>query len=209
MTTYMSTANIHSASRLRIPMSPDQIRRLNLPRAGMGRRGYSEPHVDALLERLAVDAEHASDINQALRSQLEHAKDALKQWHVDYKKKLGQTNETVTMDAINLMSRVRRQADGLVARAQDYAASVSWDAQHQAETIFAAAQRRAEVEAEQAAQVYRHESGSQYAAEIEEMKRRIAWLQAFTHAVQMQLATAAQAFVDELGRLAEIIPGHR
>lgn len=209
MTTYMSTANIHSASRLRIPMSPDQIRRLNLPRAGIGRRGYSEPHVDALLERLAVDAEQAADVNRALRSQLEHAKDALKQWHIDYKRKLGQTNETITVDTINLMSRVRRQADGLVAQAQDYAASVSWDAQNQAETIFAAAQRRAEVEAEQAAQVYRHESGRQYAAEIEEMKRRIAWLQAFTHAVQMQLATAAQAFVDELGRLAEIIPGQR
>jgi DivIVA domain-containing protein len=204
MTTY--TSNAEAQRRRRIPMSPEQIRRPHLPRSGMGRRGYSEAHVDALLARLAADAEHTAEVNQDLRAQLQHAKDALRQWHTDYQSRHPVSQQTISADAVNLMSRAQRQADGLVAQAQDYAARVSWEAHHEANNILAAAQQRAEVEAERAVHAYRHDAGRRYAAEIEEMKRRLAWLHAFTHAIQVQLTTAAQAFVDEVGKLTDLIP---
>jgi DivIVA domain-containing protein len=205
MTTYMSAIDNPPPHR-HIPLSPDQIRRHQLPRAGMGRRGYSEAHVDALLDRIASDTENAIEANQELRAQLQHMKDALKQWQTDYQTMHPVTRESISADAVNLMARAQRQADGLVAQAQDYAARLSWEAQHQASSILASAQQRAEIEAEHAVHTYRHEAGRRYAAEIEEMERRLAWLQAFTHAVQVQLTTAAQAFVEEVGKLTELIP---
>jgi DivIVA domain-containing protein len=202
MTIYAAGVASSTQARRRIPLSPDQIRHPNLPRAGVGRRGYAEAHVDALLDRIAADAERAVEVNQGLRAQLQHAKDALRQWHIDYQTKLQPGN----VDAVNLMSRAQRQADELVTQAQDYAARLSWEAKHHANTILATAHQRAEIEAEKAVHAYRHESGRRYAAEIEEMERRLAWLQAFTQAIQVQLTTAAQAFVEEVGKLTELIP---
>jgi hypothetical protein len=163
--------------------------------------------VDALLTRLATDAQQAAEVNQDLRVQLQHAKDALKQWHADYQSKLVASRETLDTDAIKLMTKAQRQAEDVAAQAQGCRTPASWEGQSRADGVLAAAQHKADVEAERAVHAYRQDPGGRYAAELEEMERRLAWVTAFTDAVQVELTTTAQAFVDEIGRLADIDPG--
>jgi hypothetical protein len=72
----------------------------------------------------------------------------------------------------------------------------------QAERVLRDAQERADVASEAAAHDYRYTSGGGYAAELEEMERRVAWLRAFCHAIQVQLNAATDAFSREVDKLA-------
>jgi vacuolar-type H+-ATPase subunit H len=76
--------------------------------------------------------------------------------------------------AVQVLSAAQQQADSMIAQAQDYARRVTEHARQQYEDVLRSAQVQAQEEAERAVQHYRARAGAQYAAEFEELERRLA-----------------------------------
>lgn len=201
------------------PLSPDQIRNIELPRTTLGRRGYSETEVDTLLRRLATEVESWVSENTGLRVENERLKNAWREWHrrnqpevghLEPKGLAGQPNP----DAVLVMSRAQQEADSLIAQAQDYARRITEHARTQYEEVLRSAQLQAQDEAEAAVLEYRARAGSGYAAEIEELERRLAWTRTFLGAiegVEVQLKSAREALsleVEKIGVTALEAPRH-
>ncbi|MBB5998535.1 vacuolar-type H+-ATPase subunit H [Streptomonospora salina] len=106
-------------------------------------------------------------------------------------------------DAVNLLSAAQQQADAYVAQAQDYCRQLTDQARQQADDILVEARDQAGAAAEEAARGYRKSAGPSYDADLEEMERRIAWVQTFCRAVQVQMQAASDAFSQEIARLSE------
>lgn len=204
MTTYPTDRADARPVQRRIMMSANQLRNVQLGRTSLGRRGYTEEDVDNLLERLAVDIEAWGIQAASLRADNERYRDALREWHAHYAQEhqgqeLPVRRTEAHVEAVNLLSRAQQNADALIAQAQTYARQVMVQAQQQAASTLADAQQQAEVAANQAVQEYRRQSGDMYAAELEEMQRRAAWLKGFVKSihVQLQAATDTVAVLDQ------------
>ncbi|HEY1574847.1 MAG TPA: hypothetical protein VGG05_26195 [Pseudonocardiaceae bacterium] len=96
----------------------------------------------------------------------------------------------------------REASQAYVAQAQAYSRRVAVEARQRAELVLRDAQERADAASETAAKDYRY-SGGRYAAELEEMERRVAWLRACCHAIQVQLHAATDAFTREVDKLSQ------
>lgn len=176
-------------------------------RASLARRGYDVEEVHLFLQRVAEDIAACEAEKGKLRDEINR----LRNWHrvrghdVDG---TGQASQAYAKaQAVQVLSDAQLQAEAYVAQAQAYSRRVAAEARQQAELMLREAQQRADVASDSAAKDYRSNSGSGYAAEMEEMERRVAWLRAFCHAIQVQLHAATDAFTREVDNLAQF-PDH-
>lgn len=194
----------------RRPLSPEQIRNAQLPKTTLGRRGYTEPEVEQLLHRLAADVEGWIAHSSGLRAENERLKNALRQWSKGAANGNGTANENggdpskPHPDAVQALSRAQQEADSIVAQAQDYARRIAEHARQQYEEILRGAYEDALAEADRAAREYKATPGNDYAAEWDELQRRLAWARTFLGAVQgaeAQLKAAGDAIAYEVEKL--------
>jgi DivIVA domain-containing protein len=152
------------ASRRR--MTPSEIRHATLGRTGLGRRGYHEPEVNHLLNRVADDVEGWMTEHTALRAENETLKAALRDWkrsQRDHAARLAATGSASKTDPVTLLRRVQE----CVQELQD-AGYRDWQ--------LLQAHQRAFEEAELAVHDYRFRAGGRYSAAIEDLERRVAWV---------------------------------
>jgi cell division septum initiation protein DivIVA len=185
-------------------LTPERVRSATFPRAPLGRRGVDEEEIRRFLIRVAEDLAARDNAEANLRAENSRIKEHLVRWQSEQANRrnarLGPQGPSI--EAVNAMSRAQQQADAFMAQAQDYARRVTTHAREQADSILRDAHDRAERAAEEAAQDYRHRAGEGYTAEVEEMQRRVAYLRAFGHTMQVQLHAAAQAFMNEVDKIA-------
>ncbi|QBI56514.1 DivIVA domain-containing protein [Streptomonospora litoralis] len=179
-------------------LSPERIRAQEFSRTSLGRRGYNEEEVRGFIGRVAEDIA-ASDAEKAsLRAEI----DRLRRRYREQNNSAAAT-EGPPADAVNLLSAAQQQADAYVAQAQEYCRQLTDQARQQADDILVEARDQAGAAAEEAARGYRARSGSSYDADLEEMERRVAWIQTFCRAVQIQMQAASDAFSKEIARLSD------
>lgn len=189
--------------RRRASLTPDRVRNTVFSRAALARRGYDVDEVHLFLQRVAEDISAGDREKGKLREEINR----LRNWHrvrghdVDGTGQITQAHAKA--QAVQVLTDAQLQAEAYVAQAQAYSRRVAVEARQQAETMLRDAQQRAEAASDLAAKDYRYTSGSGYAAELEEMERRVAWLRAFCHAIQVQLHAATDAFTREVDNLAQ------
>jgi DivIVA domain-containing protein len=197
----------------RRPLSPEQIRSVELPKTTLGRRGYSEPEVEQFVARLASDVEGWIAHSSSLRSEIDRLKTALRQWSKNGSingNAAGHDSSKPHPDAVQVMSRAQQEADSILAQAQDYARRVAEYARQQYEEILRGAYEDALAEADRAEREHRIGPDTDYAAEWEELQRRLAWARTFLGAVQgaeAQLKAAGEAIAYEVDKLDGISQG--
>ncbi|PRY00879.1 DivIVA domain-containing protein [Allonocardiopsis opalescens] len=191
-------------------LSPEQVRAQEFGRTSLGRRGLNEDEVRQFLHRVAEEIAAGDAEKLSLRSDLERLRDRFRatkdtgKRDSDDEQPQQQQPRRPSAEAVNVLAAAQQQADAYIAQAQDYARRVTVQAREQAELTLREAQERAEEAADEAGRVYRAQAGERYAAELEEMERRVAWLKTFCHAVQVQMQAASDAFAKEIGRLGEL-----
>jgi cell division initiation protein len=199
-------------------LTPERVRTMNFPRTPIGRRGWSEDDVRSFLQRVAEEISGRDAVESALRAEVAYYKDRLVQWRSERAASEaggagtgsggGAPPEPAvpepTLEAINLLSQAQQEADAYVAQAQDYCRRLTAEARDHAQAILGDAQARAETAAERAVHDYRARSGEGYAAELEELERRLAWARTFLaslETVETQLRTAREALTYEVDKL--------
>jgi cell division initiation protein len=213
MTTYAnSEAGWSMRSTRPLPLSPEQVRRANLTRTPLGRRGYDEHDVHALLNRVAAELESAHTEQATLRDENARLKEAMKQWHARQTRSQGaaaangSSELAVRQSAVQVMSRAQREADKVVADAQNYARLVVEHARNQHDEILREGYQQAQLAAEMAARRYRAEAGSSYRADLEELERHLTWAQTFIAAIdsaENMIRAARLGLTHELRRIRE------
>ncbi|WP_169775398.1 DivIVA domain-containing protein [Streptomonospora alba] len=179
-------------------LSPERVRAQEFSRTPIGRRGFSEEEVRRFMGRVAEDIA-ASDAEKAsLRAEIDRLRRRYREQNAS-----PADAEGPPADAVNLLSAAQQQADAYVAQAQDYCRQLTEQARQQAEDILVEARDQAGAAAEEAARGYRKSAGPSYDADLEEMERRVAWIQTFCRAVQVQMQAASDAFSQEIARLSE------
>jgi DivIVA domain-containing protein len=181
-------------------LTPDEVRTMRFSRTPLGRRGLSEDEVRTALVRVAEDMSSSDAEKAALRAEVSRLRDYFRRHHPEAK--VIEHDHRPRAEAVNILSQAQQQADAYVAQALEYGRQVTAQARHQAEDLLQDAQRRAEAAAESAAHEYRRQAGHQYAAQIEELERRSAWLRTFAKAVQVQMQSATDAFSREIEKVA-------
>nr|WP_255429906.1 DivIVA domain-containing protein [Streptomonospora sp. PA3] len=180
-------------------LSPERVRAQEFSRTPIGRRGYNEEEVRRFIGRVAEDIA-ASDAEKAsLRAEIDRLRRRYREQNNS-----AAAFEGPPADAVNLLSAAQQQADAYVAQAQEYCRQLTDQARQQAEDILVEARDQAGAAAEEAARGYRANAGTSYDADLEEMERRVAWIQTFCRAVQIQMQAASDAFSTEIARLSEI-----
>lgn len=191
-------------SRRRAPLTPDRVRTTVFSRSSIARRGYDTDEVHLFLQRVAEDIAASEREKGKLRAEIER----LRSWYKSRGHDVDGTQRATTQayakaQAVQMLSDAQLQVEAYVAQAQAYSRRIAVEARQQAELVLRDAQERADAASETAAKDYRYHSGGGYAAELEEMERRVAWLRAFCHAIQIQLHAATDAFSREVDKLAQ------
>lgn len=196
-------------------LTPERVRSTDFTRTPIGRRGVSEEEVQAFLLRVAEDIAARDAAEATLRAEVAFYKDRLRNWQgARSGEGTGEveaaapaappTPAPATVEAVNILSRAQQEADAYVAQAQEYCRRLTEDARDHADAILAEARQEAEAAGEQAARDYRSRSGAGYAAEFEELERRLAWARTFVaslETVETQLRTTREALAWEFERL--------
>ena len=182
-------------------LTPDHVRSMRFSRTPIGRRGLAEDEVRAALSGIAEDMATSDAEKAALRAEVSRLRNYFRENHPEAKV-VEHDDRRPRAEAVNILSQAQQQADAYVAQALEYGRQVTSQARHQAEELLRDAQRRAEAASESAAHEYRRQSGTQYAAQIEELERRVAWLKTFAKAVQVQMQSATDAFSREIEKVA-------
>jgi DivIVA domain-containing protein len=146
-------------------MTAGDIRHATLGRTGLGRRGYHEPDVDELLDRIADDVDAWAGDLAVLRAENEALKTALRDWQSS------QHGNHVygaagNEDPVALLRRVHECVEELPTSGHR-------------ERRLLRAQQQAHDEAGLAVHDYRFRAGTRYSAAIEELEQRIAWARVF------------------------------
>ncbi|MFC3995787.1 DivIVA domain-containing protein [Nocardiopsis sediminis] len=188
-------------------LSPERVRNQDFSRASLGRRGYDEQEVRMFIGRVAEDIAAGDAERMSLRSEIER----LRQRFREQQSAPPEPRPSgPPADAVNLLSAAQQQADAYVAQAQEYCRQLTEHARRQAEDIMAEARSQAEAAAEAAVREYRAGAagaGARHSADLEEIERRVAWLQSFSRAVQIQMQAASDAFSREIIRLGDLSNG--
>jgi cell division septum initiation protein DivIVA len=184
MTAYVESDSGWTTRAAPRSVTPDQLRRPALGRTPLGRRGYDENHVHALLNRVATELESVLSERAALRGENARLKEAMRQWHTRHAANPAAQLATESREsAVQVLSRAQREADQVVADAQNYARSMVEHARDQYDAILREAYGQAQMAAEMAARNYRTEAGDEYRADLEELQRHVAWAQTFVAAI--------------------------
>jgi cell division septum initiation protein DivIVA len=219
MTTSVERA-VYSARPDRSRLSPEKVRGHSFTRAPLGRRGISEDEVSQFCGRVADEISQLAAENSALRTENDRLKTALRQWQTEQATKRADENwqsrrpseggrgEAASRRAattVQAAAQVQREAEAILRRASGDADQATDSGPYEA--VLQEAQRRADKEAERVARSYRGRAGTRYAAEFEELERRLAWATTFlstVEAVEAQLRAARESLafqVEHLGKL--------
>lgn len=191
--------NTEPTRRTQPRLSPEAVRAHTFARASLRRRGVDEEEVRAFIGRVAEELASADAEKAGLRAEIERLRDRFREHN-----RAEDSMDRPSAEAINVLSAAQQQADNYVAQAQDYCREVTNQARHQADEIMQEAHDRAEHAANEAARAYRAPSGAGYSAELEDMERRVAWIQSYCRTVQVQMQAASDAFSREIGRLGDL-----
>ncbi|GAB2966595.1 DivIVA domain-containing protein [Amycolatopsis acidiphila] len=188
-------------------LTPERIRSITFSKSPLGRRGIDPDEVELFQRRLAEEMAAGEAENARLRAEVERLRD----WYRSHNENIDPALVTaqVNVEAVNLLSEAQLQAEAYIAQAEAHCRRLTGDARRQATTLLRDAEQQAEVAAQQAVRAYRDGAGADHAAEIEDMERRLAWLRAFCHAVQVQLHAASDAFAQEIDKLTQFTPPDR
>jgi cell division septum initiation protein DivIVA len=214
MTTSVENA-AYGARTYRSRLSPEKIRARTFSRAPLGRRGVSEDDVVQFCGRLAEEIAAWMAENAALRTENDRLKTALRQWQSEQATKRADENwqskkpqpTPAAVQASRAATQVQREAEAILARAATDVEQPETRDRHPYETVLQEAQRRADEEAERIARAYRNRAGTRYAAEFEELERRLAWATTFLEtieAVETQLRAARETLAYEVEHLAKL-----
>ena len=189
--------------RRRASLTPDRVRTTVFSRSSLARRGYDVDEVQLFLQRIAEDIAASETEKGKLREEIHRLRSWYRSRGHDIDGTRQATQAYANAQAVQLLSDAQLQAEAYIAQAQAYSRRVAVEARQQAELVLRDAQERADAASETAAQDYRYNAGNGYAAELEEMERRMAWLRAFCHAIQVQLHAATDAFTREVDKLSQ------
>ncbi|HWC84378.1 MAG TPA: DivIVA domain-containing protein [Pseudonocardiaceae bacterium] len=193
-----------TAPRRRRPLSPDRVRATEFNRTPLGRRGYDVDEVQLFLRQMAEEIAVSETEKARLRQEILRLQRWYRDHGTDVTARRAVSAAEVRAQAVTLLSEAQLPAEAYIAQAQAYSRRVAVEARQQAEPVLSDAQQRADTAAEAAAKDYRYHAGDHYAAELEEMERRLAWLRAFCHAIQVQLHAASDAFTAEVDKPADL-----
>lgn len=223
MTTSVDNS-VYGARAYRSRLSPEKIRARTFARAPLGRRGVSEDEVSRFCARLAEEIAVWSAENAALRTENDRLKTALRQWQSEQATKRADENwqskrpsgsagraepapARPPLAPVQAATQVQREAEAILSRASGDGDQAGERDRRPYDAVLREAQRRADKEAEQVARAYRNRSGAQYAAEFEELERRLAWATAFldtVETVEAQLRAARETLAYEVEHLAKL-----
>lgn len=186
-------------------LTPEQVRSITFSKSPLGRRGVDANEVELFQRRIAEEIAAGEAENARLRAEI----DRLRDWYRSRGENIDSAPQKPQVDlvAVQMLSEAQLQAEAYIAQAEAHCRQVTGDARRQASALLEEAQQRAEAAAAEAVQQYRTDSGANHAAGVEELERRMAWLRAFCHAVQVQLHAASDAFAQEVDKLARL-PEH-
>jgi cell division septum initiation protein DivIVA len=224
MTTSVDNS-VYGARAYRSRLSPEKIRARTFARAPLGRRGVSEDEVSRFCGRLAEEIAQWNAENAALRTENDRLKTALRQWQSEQatkragenwqsRKPSGSAGQAEPASArpplatVQAATQVQREAEAILSRAAESDGDQAVERDRRPyDAVLREAQRLADKEAEQVARAYRNRSGSQYAAEFEELERRLAWATAFldtVETVEAQLRAARETLAYEVEHLSKL-----
>ncbi|WP_067971973.1 DivIVA domain-containing protein [Nocardiopsis trehalosi] len=195
-----------AARRSQPRLSPERVRTQEFSRASLGRRGYDEQEVRFFIGRLAEDIAAGDAERMSLRSEIERLRTRFREQQSTAADPAPHPSGPPA-DAVNLLSAAQQQADAYVAQAQEYCRQLTEQARRQSDEILQEARVQAEAAAEAAVAEYRATAGPRHSADLEEVERRVAWLQSFSRAVQIQMQAASDAFAREISRLSDLSAG--
>ncbi|TNC26966.1 DivIVA domain-containing protein [Amycolatopsis alkalitolerans] len=183
-------------------LTPERIRSITFSKSPLGRRGVDPSEVELFQHRLAEEIAAGEAENARLRAEI----DRLRDWYRSHGENVDPSLIPLKADveAVNLLSEAQLQAEAYIAQAEAQCRRLTGDARRQALTLLADAEQQADIAAQEVAGAGHGPPGSRYADEIDEMERRLAWLRAFCHAVQVQLHAASDAFANEVDKLAQL-----
>lgn len=221
MTTSVESA-VYSVRPYGSRLSPEKIRSRRFSRAPLGRRGISEDEVSQFCVRVAEEVSRLEAENATLRTENDRLKTALRQWQSEQASKRADKNwqsrrpdgpsaygqaQTSRRAAPTTAAaaQVQREAEAILRRA---GGDEDADGDRRPyDAVLQEAQRRAEQEAERVARAYRGRAGAQYAAEFEELERRLAWATTFLdtlETVEARLRAARETLAYEVEHLAKL-----
>lgn len=214
MTTSVENA-AYGTRTYRSRLSPEKVRARTFSRAPLGRRGVSEDDVSQFCGRLAEEIAAWMAENAALRTENDRLKTALRQWQSEQATKRADENwqskkpqpTAAAVQASRAAAQVQREAEAILARASQDEDVADVREKHPYEVVLQEAQRRADDEAERIARAYRTRAGTRYAAEFEELERRLAWATTFLdtiETVETQLRAARETLAYEVEHLAKL-----
>jgi DivIVA domain-containing protein len=200
----MSDRDTHWPSSHTAPgLTPQRVRAATFTRTGLGRRGLDPDEVNEFLDWVADELARRDQREAGLRAEADRHKKALRSWNSEQARR-SPPDDQARVDAVNLMSQAQQECDRYVRQTQDYCYNLTAQAERHADDILAEAQDQAAAAAEQAARDYRTGAGALYSPDVEEFRRRLAWLRTFSEslgAVGSQLGATRDALRYELDRL--------
>jgi DivIVA domain-containing protein len=206
----MSDRDAHwPAGHIAPALTPQRVRATRFTRTGLGRRGLDPDEVEDFLDLVADELARRDQREAGLRADADRHKKALRTWNSERAQRSTPDAHQARVDAVNLLSRAQQECDQHVRQTQDYCHSLTTQAERHASEILAEAQHEAAAAAEQAAHDYRAGAGAAYSPDIEDFRRRLAWLRTFSDsigAVGSQLGATSDALRYELDRLAIASP---
>jgi cell division septum initiation protein DivIVA len=186
-------------------LTPEAVRRWDLTRSPLGRRGYLEADVDRFRRIVADEIAHADAEKAELRAEVDRLRNYFRDQHIDI---AGSATDgtpqppEISVQAVNMMSMAQQAADQHIAQAETYARQLVGDARRQCEEMLLTAHRQAEDAAREATITYRSAAPEQDApADLARLEGRIAYLRTFADVTQVQVTSILQALGHELDRL--------
>ncbi len=206
-----------------VRLTPEAVRRFELGRTALGRRGFVESDVERFRARVADELGRCDAERAELREEIERLRNYFRRNGFDPSGGAGgrpaATNGThpgegLSVQAVNLLSQAQQAADQHIAAAEDYARKLVGDARRQYEEILVQAHDLAESAAAQAAERYREATAlGDRVVGHEELTAKLAYLRTFAEVTQVQMRSILDALRQELDRLAVLNsdpsgPGH-
>jgi DivIVA domain-containing protein len=227
--------SLTNADQRRLRITAQAIRAHELPPPpGWRRRAYDADAVDRYLERISDELQRLNADLTLARQDAAVKTRALHQWQSEQMQQQSNMvvyqapvtepepepgRPAVNAEAIEILSRAQRAADRMVSEAQAYgrqqADRMVTDAEHYARELarrenmdyraaVASAREEAQRDADAAVRDYRA-SAEAYVAEVEDMRRFVAWMRGLSNALEgmeAHLTATRRQFDDNIDRLA-------
>ncbi len=182
-----------------------QVNNARFPMTSLTRRGYQPDEVHRFLEKVADELASRDQREAALQADADKLREALRSWQSqESDKRLRQSVQTPTSNAVMLVARAQQQAESYVDQAQHYSRQIIGQARSQAAELMQRAQEQAEAEAERAVAEYRDQNRGHDDDEAEERLGRLVKARSFLEAVEVaeeQLRLTREHLETEVAKL--------